>query len=71
MIITEDGPTKDQPKGIKLVLEDRGVKTDGMNTEKVREKLRGMHDFKYEKTKLETLLASHGYKGFFSSKISR
>jgi len=35
----------------------------------MREKLREIHDFKYEKTKLETLLALHGYKGFFLPKF--
>jgi len=52
---------------MKLVLEDRGVNTDGLNADKMREKLR--NDFKYEKTKLETLLALHGYKGFFLRKF--
>ena len=61
MIITGEGPTK----GMKLVLENRGVNIDGMNAEKMHEKLREMHDFKYEKTKLETLFASHGYTKVF------
>ena len=28
-----------------------------------------MHDFKYEKTKLENLLANHGYRGIFIPKF--
>lgn len=69
MVITTEGPTKGQPKGMKLVLEDRGVNTEGLKADAMREILREMHDFKYEKTKLENLLLSHGYKGFFLPKF--
>ena len=54
---------------MKLVLEDKGINTDRMKAEQMHEILREMHDFKYEKTKLETLLLSHGYKGFFLPKF--
>jgi len=43
--------------------------THRLNADKMREKLREMHHFKDEKTKLETLLALHGYKGFFLPKF--
>jgi len=35
----------------------------------MREKLREMHDFKNKKTKLETLLALHGYESFILPKF--
>ena len=64
MVITKEGPTKGQLKGMKLVLEDRGK-----NTDKLRAELRTHHDFMFEKTKLETLLLSYGYQGFFLPKF--
>ena len=67
MVITKEGATKGQPKGMKLVLEDWGINTDGMKAEQMHEILREMHNFKYKKTELETLLLSHGYKhNYFS-----
>ena len=39
------------PKGMKRVLEERGVNTKGMKAEKIREVLGEMSDFKNEKTK--------------------
>ena len=69
MVITKEGPTKGQPKGMKLVLEDRGKNTDRMNADKTRAELRTHHDFMFEKTKLETLLLSYGYQGFFLPKF--
>ena len=43
------------PKGMKQVLEERGVNVSKMKTDDMREKLQGMHDFKYEKTKVEAV----------------
>ena len=57
------------PKGMKIVLEERGVNTRNMKAEDMRIALQDMHDFKYEKTKLETLLSNHGYRGFFIPKF--
>ena len=33
MVITKEGPTKGQPKGMKLVLEDRRKRTDGLKAD--------------------------------------
>ena len=57
------------PKGMKLVLQERGVDVSGMKAEDMRLALQQMHDFKYEKTKLESLLATNGYRGFFIPKF--
>ena len=42
-----------QPKGMKLVREERGVNTKGMNAAKVREELNKFDDFKNKVTILE------------------
>ena len=57
------------PKGMKQVLIERGVDVSKMRAENMREKLQSMHDFKYEKTKVETLLLNNGYKGYFIPKF--
>ena len=36
------------PKGMKQVLEERGMSVNKMKAEDMREKLRSMRDFKYE-----------------------
>ena len=40
-----------------------------MKADDMQAKLQEMHDFKYEKTKLEALLTEHGYKGIFIPKF--
>ena len=57
------------PKGMKLVLEERNVDVSRMKAEDMRLALQQMHDFKYEKTKLENLLVSYGYRGIFIPKF--
>ena len=57
------------PKGMKLVLQERGVDVSGLKAEDMRLALQQMHDFKYEKTKLERLLATKGYRGIFIPKF--
>ena len=57
------------PKGMKLVLQERGVDVSGLKAEDMRLALQQMHDFKYEKTKLERLLATNGYRGIFIPKF--
>ena len=57
------------PKGMKMVLEERKVNVSGMKAEDMRSALQQMHDFKYEKTKLESLLATNGYRGIFIPKF--
>ena len=50
------------PKGLKWVLEERGVDTRGMVVEKMREVLGNFPDFKYEKSRIERLLTDdHGH----------
>ena len=53
----------------KLVLQERGVDVSGMKAEDMRLALQQMHDFKYEKTKLKSLIATNGYKGIFILKF--
>ena len=43
-------------KGLKVVLEERGVDTSGMNGDEVRVVLKSHPDFKYEKSKIERYL---------------
>ena len=57
------------PKGMKMVLMERNVNVSGMKAEDMRLALQQMHDFKYEKTKLEHLLTNHGYRGIFIPKF--
>ena len=40
------------PKGMKIVLEERGINTKGMNADRMREILRSHPDFKNEKIEL-------------------
>ena len=57
------------PKGMKKVLIERGVNVTKMKAEEMREVLRGMADFKYEKAKVETLLQENDFKGYFIPKF--
>ena len=57
------------PKGMRRVLEERGVNTKRMKAEKMREVLGEMTDFKYEKTKVEKLVTSRGHRAFFIPKF--
>jgi hypothetical protein len=45
------------PKGMKLVLEERGVDTRNMNADTMRELLGSHPDFKYEKSRIEQYLS--------------
>ena len=58
-----------RPKGTKRVLEERGVNTKGMKAERMREVLGEMSDFKYEKKKVERLVASRGHRAIFIPKF--
>lgn len=49
-----------QPKGVKLVLEERGVNTKRMNAAKMREELNKFDDFK-NKVILEQHIESKGH----------
>ena len=57
------------PKGMKKVLIERGVNVTKMKAEEMREVLREMPDFKYEKTKVETLQQENDFKGYFIPKF--
>lgn len=48
-------------KGMKLVLQERGVDVKGMNAEKMREKLCEFEDFSNQTTLLEELVRSKGH----------
>ena len=54
------------PKGMKLVLQERGVDTRGLNAEKMREILSNHEDFKKQKTIIEELVQSVDILVFFS-----
>ena len=56
-MVLDDG----KPKGMKIVLEERGVDTHGMNAEKMREKLNTYEDFKIQKTILEEYVEHRGH----------
>lgn len=56
------------PKGMKKVLEERGVDVSRMKAKDMRMRLREMQDFKYEKTKVETFISSRGHHCIFNPK---
>ena len=56
------------PKGMKQVLKERGVNTDGMKAEDMRKVLGSHHDFKYEKTRVEHYLHQRGHRVLFIPK---
>ena len=56
-LVTEDGI----PKGMKLVLQERGVNTDGMNARAMREKLGSYPDFVNVPTLVEELVRSRSH----------
>lgn len=49
------------PKGMRTVLNERGVDTRGMVADKMRETLGEMNDFKNEKSLIEHLLIRKGH----------
>ena len=56
------------PKGMMLVLEERGVNTKGMKAPQLREKLKSYNDFQNPKTLLEDLVESRGHLCYFYPK---
>ena len=52
------------PKGMKMVLQERGVDVKGMNAEKMREKLNTYLDFSTQKNILEELVEREGHVYF-------
>ena len=57
------------PKGMRTVLNERGVNTTGMVADKMRETLAAMDDFKNEKSLIEHLLIRKGHIPVFLSKF--
>ena len=64
-VVLPDGQTK----GMKLVLEERGVITKEMNTAKMREELNKFDDFKNKVTILEQHIESKGHTCIFTPKV--
>ena len=57
------------PKGLWVVLEERGIDTSGMNGDTMREVLKSHPDFKNEKCRIERLLThEHGHIAYFLQK---
>jgi len=54
---------------MKLVLREGGIGVSKLKAVDMCKTLQEMHDFKYEKTKLESLLAEYNYKGYFIPKF--
>ena len=54
-----------QPKGLKIVLEERGVDTRGMNADKLREELNTFEDFKNKVTILQERVEGRGHLCLF------
>ena len=57
------------PKGMRQVLNERGVDTKGMKAADMRKALREMHDFKYKMMKVEHLVSNSGYRAIFIPQI--
>lgn len=57
------------PKGMKQILIERGVNVTKMKGDEMRSVLQNMHDFKYEKTRVERLLMDNGFRGYFIPKF--
>ena len=54
------------PKGMRRILEERGVDVSGLKACDMRNKLKDMADFKYEKAKVETYcLRKHIHRCIF------
>ena len=60
--------SKGTPKGMRQVLMERGVDVRGMKADDMRKTLKERHDFKYEKTKVETMVAARGHRCIFIPK---
>lgn len=64
-----DGKGKKIPKGTKMVLEERGISTAGMNAKRQCEVLAEQPDFQEEVTMLEDLLRKRGHMVKFTPKF--
>ena len=50
-----------RPKGLKIVLQERGIDVSGMNGQKMREELSKFDDFKNPKTLVEEKVENRGH----------
>ena len=57
-----------RPKGMKLVLQEKGVNTQGMNAAKMRETLNKYEDFANKRSLLEEIVESRGHLCMFYPK---
>ena len=53
------------PKGMRLVLQERGIDTTGLKAEDMREILKGHEDFKEEKPRVLKFLEERGHTAYF------
>ncbi len=67
MYVMKDGVKV--PKGMKLVLEERGIDTKGMISDSMAAVLSQHSDFKYEKPVVQRKIESRGHLCFFSPKF--
>ena len=58
-----------RPKGMRLVLLERGINTTGMKAADMREMLGACHDFQQQKTILTEYIANRGYKCLYLPKF--
>ena len=58
-----------EPKGMKIILEERGIDTQGMTGSKMREILSAMPDFASQKSLVEEMIERRGHLRFFLPKF--
>ena len=63
-LVLEDG----RPKGMKMVLQERGIDTRGMNADKMRSTLKTFDDFRVQKSILEEYIEQRGHLCLFFPK---
>ena len=56
-------------KGLKTLLEERGISTAGLKKEDMVKKVQEMRDFKFQKTKVEETILNQGYRVMFLPKF--
>jgi len=64
-MVTENG----QQKGLKRVLEERGINTTGMKKEQMVKVLEEMRYFKFQKSRVEELVLGKGHRVMFIPKF--
>ena len=64
-----EGSKDGHSKRMRLILEERGVNTEGMNIKQIRETLKPHPDFKYQKCKLENYVQERDHICIFYPKL--